>query len=123
MFSNMKIGMRLALGFGFVLLMLIGISISGYWGVGSVSNLTITMLQGDSAVAEHAARARANVLGLRRFEKDLYLNIGSQDKEVAYLKKWQEQQEHLNARIKDLEKAATIKEDKDMIQAMKAELA
>jgi methyl-accepting chemotaxis protein len=79
MFKNMKIGMRLALGFGFVLVMLIGIGISGYWGVSSVSNLTITMLQGDSTVAEHSSRARANILGLRRFEKDYFINIGSKE--------------------------------------------
>ena len=70
MFKNMKIGVRLALGFGFVLVMLIGIGLSGYWGVNSISNMTVNMLQGDSTVAEHSARARANVLGLRRFEKD-----------------------------------------------------
>ncbi len=47
MFKNMKIGMRLALGFGFVLIMLIGIGLTGYWGVNSISNNTIKMLQGD----------------------------------------------------------------------------
>jgi methyl-accepting chemotaxis protein len=122
MFKNMRIGKRLALGFGFVLIMLIGIGISGYWGVNSVSNTTITMLQGDSAVSEHAARARANVLGLRRYEKDLFINIGAKDKEEEYLKKWKEQLEHLTNRIKDLEKAATITTDKEAISSMKTEL-
>ncbi len=123
MFKNMKIGMRLALGFGFVLLMLIGIGITGYWGINSVSSNTINMLQGDGTVAEHAARARANVLGLRRFEKDLFLNIGIKEKEDEYLKKWKEQSEHLTARLKDAEKAAIIQQDKEQIQTMKTELA
>ncbi len=123
MFKNMKIGKRLALGFGFVLIMLVGIGISGYWGVNSVSNTTITMLQGDSTVSEHAARARANVLGLRRYEKDLFINIGLKDKEEEYLKKWKEQLEHLTNRIKDLEKAATLVTDKESISSMKKELA
>jgi methyl-accepting chemotaxis protein len=122
MFKNMKIGKRLALGFGFVLIMLIGIAISGYWGVNSVSNTTITMLQGDSAVVEHSSRARANILGLRRFEKDYFINIGSKDKEEEYIKKWQEQHEHLTARIKDAEKAATLPQDKEALQTMKTEL-
>ncbi len=123
MFKNMKIGMRLGMGFGFVMLILIGIGLSGYWGVKSVSDTTLEMLKGDATVAEHAARARANVLGLRRFEKDLFLNIGSKEKEIEYTKKWQEQQEHLTARVKDLEKAATLEKDKEMIRSMKAELA
>ncbi len=123
MFKNMKIGMRLAAGFGFVVAMLIGIGLSGYWGTGSISSMTVTMLQGDSAVAEHSSRARANILGLRRFEKDYFINIGSRDKEEEYLKKWQEQYDHLTSRIKDTEKAATLQQDKDMIQTMKTEFA
>jgi len=123
MLKNMKIGMRLSLGFGFVLAMLIGIGLSGYWGASSISNMTITMLQGDAAVSEHAARARANVLGLRRYEKDIFINIGSKDKEEEYFKKWKEQFEHLTARIKDAEKAATLAQDKESILSMKTELA
>ncbi len=123
MLKNMKIGMRLGLGFGVVVLVLIGIAFSGYWGVSSTSNATVAMLHGDSAVAEHAARARANVLGLRRYEKDLFLNIGSTEKETEYFNKWKEQHEHLTARIKDAEKAATIQQDKDTLQSMKNELS
>ena len=122
MFKNMKIGMRLAAGFGFVLVMLLGIGLSGYWGVSSISNLTVTMLQGDATVAQHSSRARANVLGLRRFEKDYFINIGAKDKEEEYIKKWQEQHEHLTARLKDAEKAATLASDKEALQAMKTEL-
>jgi methyl-accepting chemotaxis protein len=123
MFKNMKIGMRLSLGFGFVLAMLIGIGLSGYWGANSISTLTINMLQGDSTVSEHAARARANVLGLRRYEKDMFINIGSKDKEEEYFKKWKEQFEHVTNRIKDIEKAATITQDKESVLSMKTELA
>jgi methyl-accepting chemotaxis protein len=123
MFKNMKIGKRLALGFGFVLVMLLGIGLSGYYGVNSISNQTIAMLQGDSAVSEHAARARANILGLRRYEKDYFINIGAKDKEEEYIKKWREQHEHLTARIKDAEKGATLAQDKEALLSMKTELA
>jgi methyl-accepting chemotaxis protein len=120
---NMKLGTRLALGFGFVLAMLIMIGVSGYWGVNSISHTMIAMLQGDALVAEHAARARANVLGLRRYEKDIFLNIGSKEKEEQYLKSWKEQHERLTGRVKGLEKAAALPHDKEMIQNMKSELA
>jgi methyl-accepting chemotaxis protein len=122
MFKNMKISTRLAFGFGFLLVMLVGIATAGYWGVSSISGNTLKMLNGDATIAEDSARARANVLGLRRFEKDLFLNIGSKNKEEEYMKKWKEQHEHLAARIKDLETTATLQHDKEQIQSMKTEL-
>jgi len=121
--KDMKIGMRLGSGFGVILLMLIGIAFSGYRGVSSVTNATITMLQGDAAISEHSSRARANVLGLRRFEKDIYINMGSKEKVDEYYQKWKEQHEHLTARLSDAEKAATLQQDKDKLETMKTELA
>jgi len=121
--KNMKIGMRLGIGFCIILVMLVGIGLSGYWGAHSISDLTITMLQGDAAVSEHASRARANVLGLRRFEKDIFINIGSTEKVLDYRKKWQEQHEHLVARLNDAEKAATLPQDKELLKTMRSELA
>ena len=111
------------MGFGFLLLMLIGIAATGYWGINTVANNTIKMLQGDALVAQHSARARANVLGLRRYEKDLFINIGSKEKQDEYYKKWKEQYEALSARIKDLEKYATHKDDVEAVQIMKTNLS
>jgi methyl-accepting chemotaxis protein len=122
MFKNMKIGMRLTLGFGFVMLMLIAIVVVGYWGINTVSNNTVKMLNGDQNVASHASRARANVLGLRRYEKDMFINIGLKDKEDEYFKKWKEQNEHLAARLKDVEKSTTLQQDKERIHSMKTEM-
>ncbi len=123
MLKNMKIGMRLALGFGVVLLLLIGIAGSGYWGTNATSNATIKMLKGDATIAEHAARARANTNALRRYEKDLYLNIGAKDKEADYMEKWKDQNEALTARLNDLEKVVYLDAEKDAVRTMKTELA
>ena len=121
--KNFRIGMRLGLGFGVVLLIMIIVGLTGYWGVSQSTNATITMIKGDATVSEHASRARANVLGLRRYEKDIFLNIGDRSKEDEYYKLWQEQHEHLGARIADLEKTATLTKDKEKIATMKAEQA
>ncbi len=123
MLKNMKIGMKLASGFGVVVLLLLGIVITGYWGVNSMSEATLKMIQGDATISEHAARARANVLGLRRYEKDLFLNIGDRAKEDEYLKKWQEQHEHLTSRLNDIEKAVYLDKEKDELKSMRSELA
>ena len=125
--AKMKLSTKLGMGFGVVLLLSILVGVSGYWGTQSLSGTAIKefheMLQGDAAIAQHSARARADVLGLRRFEKDIFLNIGNKDKEEEYLKKWKEQYDHLLARMGDLEKAASLQQDKDSIKTMKTELA
>jgi len=48
-------------------------------------------------------RARANIVGLRRFEKDYFLNIGVKAKEADYLNEWNREREHLIERLADLE--------------------
>ncbi len=118
-----KIGARLGIGFGVVLLLLIGLAVSGYWGVNSIAATTLKFLAGDAKIAEHGARARANVNALRRFEKDVFLNIESQQQVTKYHGQWKEQYEHLKSRISDLEKVATLPQDKDIIRAMKDEIA
>lgn len=69
MLSNMKIGTRLSLGFDIVLALLLVLGGVGKWGMTSLSNAISTTLKGNVAVMEQASRARANALGLRRFEK------------------------------------------------------
>ncbi|MEK6744347.1 MAG: methyl-accepting chemotaxis protein [Nitrospirota bacterium] len=127
MFKNMSIGMRLSVGFGILLALLFVLGIIGYWGVHAVSGTTVLMLEGDANIAEHAARARANVNGLRRYEKDYFMNIGSADKEANYLKAWNEERESVTARLNDLEKYADktdqAKEDKERVKIMRSELA
>jgi methyl-accepting chemotaxis protein len=126
MFKNMNIGMRLSLGFGVLLALLFILSIIGYWGVHAVSGTTVHMLQGDAKVAEHAARARANVVGMRRFEKDIYMNIGNADKVANYVKEWGEEHEAVTARLNDLEKYADktdeAKDYKEKFKVMRAQL-
>ena len=121
--ANISISKRLGFGFGLVLLLLVTISICGYWGVSATSNATIKMLQGDAAISENAARARANVIAMRRYEKDIFLNLGSKEEEEKYFKQWKTQNEHLAGRLGALEKIATLQQDKDQIKEMKTELA
>jgi methyl-accepting chemotaxis protein len=123
MLKNMNIGMRLSLGFGIIVVLLVGIVITGYWGVNSMSDSTVKMIQGDATISEHASRARANVNAMRRFEKDLFLNIGDKVKEDDYLKKWTEQHDHLTKRLDDLDKVVTDSHEKDEVKTMRSELA
>jgi methyl-accepting chemotaxis protein len=124
--SKKSIGILLGVGFGIVLLLLVLTGVLGYWSTSSISAMAIKefkeMLRTDAAIAEHSARARSNVLGLRRFEKDMFLNIGSKEKEEDYLKKWKEQKEHLLNRLNDLQKAAVAEQDKNTVAEMRNQL-
>ena len=123
MLKNMKIGLRLALGFGLILLLLIVVGIAGFWGINAVSQSTVTMLHGDGALAQHSARLRANILGMRRFEKDTFINIASSEKVDSYFKKWEGEKKKTEERIVDLEKVAVLQKDKEFIKLLKSDLA
>ncbi|GAB7027655.1 HAMP domain-containing methyl-accepting chemotaxis protein [Geotalea toluenoxydans] len=120
---DLKIGMRLGLGFGLVLVMLLLVGLVGYWGVNAVSGTTVAMLDGDAVIAQHSARARANILGLRRYEKDTFINIASMDKVDEYFKKWNGEREKVEERIAALEKVAVTTQDKEQVKIIKDKLA
>lgn len=121
MLSNMSIAKKLALGFGLVLFFLLVVSGVGYWGTESVAGATAGVLNGPEKMVEHSERARANIVELRRFEKDYFLNIGDREKELDYSSKWSTQREHLMGRLADLEKYAASEEDKKQISTMREE--
>lgn len=121
MLKNMKIGRKMGVGFGLLLLLLVVLGGVGYWAVNYVANTTTEMLAGDGKIAEHAARARANALGLRRFEKDIFLNITSPEKTTAYFKEWEEEMKKTEERLADIEKVLVTSQDKEIIKSLKAD--
>jgi methyl-accepting chemotaxis protein len=122
MFENMKVRSQLLLGFGFVLLLLAGAALAGLVGVTSGADRTEAMLAREAKQQSHAARARANVLGLRRFEKDLFINIAAGETRSGYLVKWRAQHAELTARLHDLESVSLTPEDRDAVTGMRREL-
>ena len=87
---NGSIGTRLRLGFGIIILLLIITAGVGYWGVSTVTDKTVKTLHAEAEIMEHASRARANVLGMRRFEKDMILNFDSPEKVKGYYENFRE---------------------------------
>ncbi|MBJ6800580.1 methyl-accepting chemotaxis protein [Geomonas propionica] len=123
MLKNVRIGGRLGLGFGIMLLIVIAVGATGYWGVRESTQTTVAMLQGDATISEYASLAATNVLGLRRYEKDLFLNLGNHEHEKEYLGKWNDQRDHLVKNLQELEKLVVLQKEKDAVKAMKEELA
>jgi methyl-accepting chemotaxis protein len=122
MLNNMKIGTRLLASFGLVLLLLVVVAGAGYWGVRSGESTIISLLDTEGQLAQHSARARANVLGMRRYEKDVFLNLGDAEKVAGYYKKWTDEAAKTNERVADLEKIKLDQRDKENIRIVKDNL-
>lgn len=120
---GMKVRTQLGLSFGTVIVFLLVASAAGFFAVESLGASVISMLEHEATVAEHAARARANVVGLRRYEKDFIINMESAQKREEYLKSWQEQLEHLKERLAAVEKATLAEEDRRTVASLRRELA
>ncbi len=123
MLKHMRIGKRLTLGFGLVLVMMALVASAGYWGLESTATLALRILNVDSPLVEHSQRARANTLGMRRFEKDYFLNIGSPEKEAEYLAKWEDQRKRLEERLAQLDGIVTDDVGKETIRSMRRDAA
>src|SRR5579883_2573818 len=122
MLHKLSIAKRLALGFGVVLLLLLVVAASGYWGMQSVANETISMLRGDSKLAHLSDAAKAHTLELRRFEKDTFLNIANKSTMKDYEQKWHDQLTQTHAVLAELESLASSIEDRQLITEMNSDV-
>jgi methyl-accepting chemotaxis protein len=116
---GMNIGQRLGVGFG-VLVVLLLVVVGTAWSSLSAYG---ELLEGEIRVAQNAERARANVNGMRRFEKDAFLNIEDKGKVTEYEVKWREQHDHLVARLSDIDRYGISDSDHQAVAQMRTELA
>jgi methyl-accepting chemotaxis protein len=119
MLKNMKISWRLLLGFGLVLLLLIGVAGTGYWGLQSVTQETISMLHGDAKLADVWADVLATILELRRYEKDTFLNIDEPKKRDEYVSKWKGAREKLQKDTDELDRLVQDNDEKLSLRQLK----
>ncbi|MBS0374632.1 MAG: hypothetical protein JSR73_08605 [Proteobacteria bacterium] len=61
---------------------------TGYWGLSRLDAVARGLQRGDAALAVAAEDLREDVLELRRYEKDVFLNVGEQDLVRQYRAKW-----------------------------------
>lgn len=121
--KNLKIGTRLALAFGLVLGLMALVVAIGYLGLQSAGELATRIVAIDSPLVEHSQAARADTLGLRRYEKDYFLNLGSAEKKAEYLAKWEEQLKRLRGRLDSLESLTARPDDRAAIASMRKNAA
>src|SRR5215467_1202827 len=122
MLNKFSIAKRLALGFGIVLALLLAVAFSGYWGMESVTNESVSMLHGDQAISQKSDEVKIDTLELRRFEKDLLLNFDNATKFHDYQEKWKKELSALKGDISDLEALPITNEEKQLIGEMKGDM-
>src|SRR4029077_958968 len=103
MLKKSSIAKRLALGFGIVLFLLLVVAVAGYWGMGSVTRETVSMLRGDSQISQLADEAKIATLELRPHWKDTELNLDNKPVMQSYQEKWKTQLAALRSIVSDLD--------------------
>jgi methyl-accepting chemotaxis protein len=77
----------------------------GFWGLSSLNAEIDATLDHEGMILEYGYRARANVLGMRRYEKDILLNLGNREKVKEYAASWQDEADKARERIESLNEA------------------
>ncbi|WP_243372182.1 methyl-accepting chemotaxis protein [Geotalea sp. SG265] len=116
--EKLNLGKRLKLSFSVLLGMLLLVGVAGYWVTNQLSESIGEILHHEAKVAEYSARLRADVVGVRRYEKDYFINMGNREKMSEYYSKWKEQMDSARARLADLEKLAETQQEKDNVKVM-----
>ncbi len=121
--GQMKIGTRLGVSFAGVVCLLILVAGFGMWGMHAMERITIGMLDTDAVIAQQAFSAQADILQLRRFEKDIFLNLeNSRERMEGYYLKWKEAGERLEGRLATIEKVSSTDKDRQRIQYIRVNM-
>ena len=121
--GSMRVSRKLTAGFAFAIALMAVAS-----AVGLVTSRTNNaridrMLRFDAVLAADGAAARAQVLELRRYEKDMFINIEKADKVTEYEGKWNAAYGKLGELLDRLDKTAGAGPDHEAIAAARDSLA
>ncbi|MGC9193965.1 MAG: methyl-accepting chemotaxis protein [Syntrophobacteraceae bacterium] len=124
--AKFTLGKRLTLGFAAVLILAVLTGLTGYFGVRSISNSAIghfrRMERTTTALARNAAQAKAGIISMRRFEKDIFLSINSMNATAKYFAEWQKESKRLSEKLDAIARAATGEKDRNNLQQMRTDL-
>ncbi|MFO1384951.1 MAG: methyl-accepting chemotaxis protein [Chitinivorax sp.] len=117
MLNGLKIGTRIKLGFGMLVLLLL-VLIGTNFNSGQQISADLGELQVNVASANNGDLLRLQTLQMRRFEKDMILNLGNKEKVAEYLGKWQKAEQAMQQALDAESKIADADEVKQL-QEMK----
>ncbi|WP_170253058.1 methyl-accepting chemotaxis protein [Vogesella mureinivorans] len=121
MLKNITVTARISMGFAFMLLVLLLIVGSSLLALGRAGGSLDDLVNRSLAFSHHIQSVRAEVGNLRRYEKDLLLNIQSVEKRKEYLDKWQDSAEKVRLHLQSADALASTAEQeaiKSLLGAM-----
>lgn len=122
MFKNLKISVKLFLANSVILSLMIFSTWISYTGLMGLQQSMKDMVDVDTAIVEHSTIAHVYALGLRRYEKDAFLNVGNKEKVENYLIKWNKESANLEAELEVLEGLVANAEDIKMLKTARNDL-
>jgi len=122
MLSNWKIGKRLTLAFTLTLVLVGVVAAAGFWGLSRMVSTVSAILARDVKLMELATDLESKTLNLRRFEKDVFLNVADVEKVDEYSGKWKAAHAAASQDLDGLQQLAAA-EDAEAIASMRKDLA
>ncbi|XKE46422.1 methyl-accepting chemotaxis protein [Halomonas organivorans] len=111
MFQRLPLGAKLGGAFALVVLLLLVASGVGLQGLSQVQRTADDTLEVDAALALNASLIQRQALQLRRYEKDVFINLRGEERRAGYHDKWQATRTSLTATLKD---GATLASNPDL---------
>lgn len=78
----------MVLTFGAVLVLVAAAAATEYWGISNLNGLIASARHGDPALLDAVEAMHDDILQLRRYEKDVFINLATPDAYHAYRAKW-----------------------------------
>jgi len=122
MLQQITIGKRLFAGFFILLAFVLIVAAAGQWALTSSVDTAEQVLNVDFATNSAANDVNIAVLDMRRFEKDLFLNIGDRQKETDYFSKWDAARRKLDEHLDKLEQTDHDESDRAVIRQIRGDI-
>jgi methyl-accepting chemotaxis protein len=122
MLSNFKIGTRLIVGFAITLLFMVTVGSVCIYEIQRINEVTDEALDLQAKSVEFAQRSRTNLNLLRRYEKDVFINIENPTKVAEYCQSWNNARQQCNDQMAVLQKVETVPEQKQMLVTIQKHL-
>jgi methyl-accepting chemotaxis protein len=122
MLKDLSIGRRLGLAFGLLLTLMLVLAGTGYWGARGAAASSNAMATEEVPELSLALRIESGVLTLRRYEKDMFLNMANSNAMESYVVKWNDAFTATRARVDSLATYASDAEEIAQVGSMQSDL-
>ena len=122
MLQNISIGRRLGLAFGLLLALMLGLAGTGFWGARRAAESSNSMAKEEVPELALALRIESGVLSLRRYEKDMFLNVTNSAAMEGYVGQWNDAFGTVKARLDSLAGRASDADEIAQVQQMQGDL-